>query len=165
MILTPHFHKHVSDETYAMYPDSDESIFIELRKEIDAYHKNNPGKVTVLMSTEADILDANGSTALVLTEKGEQALDLVTPTVNYHPLLPLKAVRLTSGMTIVDTYESGDAKRYIDGYGGTPNVLQSLYEAEANAISACPILPWWDIFWRRTPRCSAITGSVHNRSI
>ena len=138
VILTPHFHKHVSDETHAMYPDSDEDIFIELRKEIDAYHKNYPGKVTVLLSTEADILDAKGHTALTLTEKGEQALDLVTPTVNYHPLLPLKAVSLTSGMTIVDTYESGAAQKYLDGFGGTAEVLKSLYEAETNAISACP---------------------------
>jgi hypothetical protein len=104
VILTPHFHKKVSDSTATLYEDSDENILIALREEIDSYHKNSDGKVRFLLSTEADILGVDGITSLNDSSAAEDALDLVTPTVNYHPLLPLKAVEVTYGKCIEEIH-------------------------------------------------------------
>jgi len=136
IILTPHFHKQVSDETATLYHDTDENILVQLREEIDAFEKKDKS-LKILLSTEADILDMHGTTALSLSPKGEEALDLVTPTVNYHPLLPLKAVEVTMGRTIEDIHNSGLYAEYAQRIGGIPCVLETLYQAEANAILRC----------------------------
>lgn len=133
-ILTPHFHKQVSDETATLYEDTDEQILLQLREEIDEYHKNSDGKVRFLLSTEADILTIEGETSLKISKAVEDALDLVTPTINYHPLLPLRAVEVTMSKTIEEFYESGLYEAYSKQIGGIPKVLETLYEAEANAI-------------------------------
>ena len=60
IILTPHFHKQVSDDTAVLYTDTGEEILIALRKEIEEYYKTADGKLTILLSTEADILSVYG---------------------------------------------------------------------------------------------------------
>ncbi len=138
IILTPHFHKQVSDDTATLYTDTDEEILIRLRAEIDEYYKNHSKELIILLSTEADILTTDGTTALKLSSAGENALDLVTPTVNYHPLLPLKAVEVTYGRCIAEIHSSGLYKEFTDQAGGVEKVLESLYETEANAILHSP---------------------------
>ena len=64
VILTPHFHKYVSDNTAALYSDTDETILIKLREEIENYK----GETEFLLSTEADILDIDGTTALSISK-------------------------------------------------------------------------------------------------
>lgn len=91
-----------------------------------------------MLSTEADILDTDGTTALKLSPAGERALDLVTPTVNYHPLLPLKAVGVTYGKNIADIHGSGLYRAFSNAAGGVEKVLESLYETEVNAILHSP---------------------------
>lgn len=134
IILTPHFHKKVSDDTATLYEDTDEEIFIKLRDEINNYK----GGVRILLSTEADILSTNGETALKISKNAEDALDLVTPTVNYHPLLPLKAVEVTYGRCIEEIHKSGLYNSFVERVGGVENVLKSLYETEVNAILNSP---------------------------
>ena len=130
IILTPHFHKRVSDNTATLYEDTDEEIFIKLREEINNYK----GSVKILLSTEADVLDTNGETALKISRNAEEALDLVTPTVNYHPLLPLQAVEVTYGRCIEEIHKSGLYSIFVEKVGGVEKVLESLYETEVNAI-------------------------------
>ncbi len=134
IVLTPHFHKQVSDETATLYTDSDPAILVRLREEIEDYR----GDLKILLSTELDILDIEGNTASHLSDAAIEALDLVTPTVNYHPLLPLDAVGLTMGRRIAGIYESGSFKRYTDAVGGVDRVLTALYEAERNALLRSP---------------------------
>lgn len=134
IILTPHFHKQVSDDTATLYTDSSDAIFLKLREEIDNYK----GNLEILLSTEADILSTNGETALRISKEAEDALDLVTPTVNYHPLLPLKAVEVTYGRCIREMHESGLFQSFADNIGGTEKILESLYETEVNAIVHSP---------------------------
>ena len=142
IILTPHFHKLVMDETDILYTDTDEIILLQLREEIEKYHKKYRDSLTILLSTEADILHVDGRTALKLSSAGEDALDLVTPTVNYHPLLPLKAVEVTYGRCIADIHGSGLYERYVQNAGGIEKVIETLYETQANAIltSAYPCM-------------------------
>ena len=70
IILTPHFHKKVTDSTASLYENSDESIFLSLRDEIDAYAKDG-GKVRFLLSCEADILSLDGETSLDISKLPE----------------------------------------------------------------------------------------------
>lgn len=137
VILTPHFHKQVKDETATLYTDTDEEILIKLRTEIDNYYNNYGKELTILLSAEADILSTDGTTALKLSCAGENALDLVTPTVNYHPLLPLKAVEVTYGRCIAEIHSSGLYNKFADKVGGVEKILESLYETEVNAIMNC----------------------------
>ncbi len=95
----PHFHRQVSDGTETLYTDSDESIFSVLREEIDAYESMGGG-ARVLLSVEADIVSLDGGIALPRSREAPDALDFVTPTMNYHPLLPLKFVRPTYGKCV-----------------------------------------------------------------
>ncbi len=138
IILTPHYHKQVSDETATLYSDTDERIFIKLREEIDEYYKNYGTQLTILLSTELDILGVDGSTPLNLSPDAEKALDLITPTVNYHPLLPLKAVETTTSKGIIPIHSSGLYKKFSDEAGGVEKVLEALYETEVNAILKAP---------------------------
>lgn len=136
VVLTPHFHKCVSDESETLYTDTNEDILLSLREEINAFHRHSD--VTVLLSTEADIISLDGDTSLTLTQAGERALDLVTPTLNYHPLLPLKFVHLTYGKDCNALHESGEFQEAAEKAGGIPHLLETMYEAEANAIQKCP---------------------------
>ncbi len=130
-ILTPHFHKRVSDATATLYDDTNEEILLKLRNEIDEYD----GDVKILLSTEADILDKDGKTALNVSQKAYDALDCVTPTLNYHPLLPLKCVEVTYSACIEEIYKSG---YFAHCAGDIENVIESVYTAQANAIKKAP---------------------------
>ena len=136
IILTPHFHKKVTDGERELYEDSDESIFLSLREEIDAYAKNC-GKVRFLLSCEADILTLSGETSLEISNEAERALDAVTLTMNYHPLLPLKFVGLTMGKYIDELIESGEYNTAAMRLGGVDKVLEAMYECEISAIEKC----------------------------
>ena len=120
VILTPHFHKRVSDATETLYDET------------------AGGKTRILLSVEADILSMDGKTALRLSPEAEQALDFVTPTMNYHPLLPLKFVHLTYGKDVNGLHESGEYARAAAELGGVARVLETMYETQANAILRCP---------------------------
>ena len=136
IILTPHFHKKVTDGERELYQNSDESIFLSLRDEIDAYAKDG-GKVRFLLSCEADILSLDGETSLDISNEAERALDAVTLTMNYHPLLPLKFVGLTMGKYIDELIESGEYNEAAKRLGGVDRVLQAMYECELSAIEKC----------------------------
>ena len=56
-----------------------------------------------------------------VSKEAEEALDLVTPTVNYHPLLPLKAVEISYGRCIRQIHDSGVYKGYEEKLGGKEN--------------------------------------------
>ena len=126
VILTPHFHKQVSDGKTTLYTDSERKIFTQLRNEIDSYR----GKVKIMLSAESDILNRSGDVSL----EWDQALDFVTYTVNYHPSLPLKAVEVTYSACIEEIYKSGLYAEFEQTAGGTERVIEDLYKAEINAI-------------------------------
>jgi histidinol phosphatase-like PHP family hydrolase len=130
IILTPHFHKKVVDDTASLYEDTNEEILLKLREQIDAYK----GKLKILLSTEVDVLDIEGNNSLKISKSAENALDLITPTVNYHPLLPLKAVEVTYSRCIEQMHKSGLYNDYANRIGGVKKVLESLYQTEINAI-------------------------------
>ncbi len=131
VILTPHFHKKVSDASATLYDDSDEIIFKKLRDEIT----NCDTDVKILLSTEADILDVSGhSSADNFSQSTKDALDVVTLTLNYHPLLPLKCVEVTYSACIEDIYKSGYYEECEKLAGGTKRIIESMYEAQINAI-------------------------------
>lgn len=135
--LTPHFHKRVSDETETLYEDTREEILTALREEIDAYEAED-GRIHFLLSTEVDILSREGALSITPSPLLSQTLDFITPTMNYHPLLPLKAVHLTYGRDIDAIHASGEHARMAEAVGGIPCVLAAMYETEANAILAAP---------------------------
>lgn len=137
VVLTPHFHKRVSDETETLYEDSSVDILIRLREELDAYEARG-GNTKFLLSTEADILSQDGSLSLPTSPAVEQALDLISPTLNYHPLLPLSAVHLTYGRDIDGLHERGEYARMAKAAGGIPAVLEALYATEAQALLRAP---------------------------
>ena len=131
IILTPHFHKKVSDASMMLYDDSNEDIFLKLRSEIDALDSD----VKILLSTEADILDIDGhSSADGFCQKTKDTLDALTLTLNYHPLLPLKCVEVTYSKCIEEIYESGYYAECESAAGGTKRVLETMYEAQINAV-------------------------------
>lgn len=134
VVLTPHFHKQVSDETETLYEDSSVDMLLRLRDEIDAYH----GQTRFLLSVEADILSIRGDLPHFLTKDATEALDLVTPTMNYNPVLPLCMVHLTYGRDIDALHESGLYARMAEAAGGVERVLESIYETEANALLSLP---------------------------
>ena len=137
VILTPHFHKRVSDFSETLYSDSKEDLFFALRDEIERYERED-GRIKFLLSTEADILSDGGETSLALSYEAEKQLDLVTPTVNYHPLLPLKFVHLTYGKDVNGLHESGEYKAAAESLGGVDQVLETYYQTQVNAIANCP---------------------------
>lgn len=137
VILTPHCHRQVSDETETLYEDTDENIFTLLRDEIDFYHRQN-GKVQFLLSTETDILSPQGDLSLSPSSVVEKALDLITPTMNYNPILPLCGVHLTYGRDIDRLHESGEYTHMEEAAGGIPAVLEAMYTAEEQAVLKAP---------------------------
>lgn len=136
VILTPHYHKSVSDRETTLYSDTNEDIFLILREEIEHYERID-GSVKILLSTEADILSLDGDISLNPSFKTEEALDCVTPTLNYHPCLPLKFVGLTMGREIDKIHKSGEYEKAAAKLGGVSEVLSLMYEAQVNAISRC----------------------------
>ena len=137
VILTPHFHKRVSDFSETLYSDSKEDLFFALRDEIERYERED-GRIKFLLSTEADILSGGGDISLALSYEAEKQLDLVTPTVNYHPLLPLKFVHLTYGKDVNGLHESGEYRMAAESLGGIDRVLETYYQTQVNAIANCP---------------------------
>lgn len=136
IILTPHFHKQVSDDTLVLYSDTNQDIFLKLREEIDRYERDD-GAVKIILSTEADIISLDGEISLNVNKQAEAALDLVTPTMNYHPCLPLAFVGLTMGKKIDELHESGAYETAAAKVGGIGEVLSLMYEAQVNAIKRC----------------------------
>lgn len=136
IILVPHFHKRVEDESKSLYEDSREEILWELREEIDCYEKHG-GEVKFLLSTEADILSVQGEISLHPSYKTERCLDLITPTLNYHPLLPLEAVVVTGIRTVDQFHASGRFAELEKSVGGKTRVLETAYEAMARALEQC----------------------------
>ena len=136
VILTPHFHKKLTDRSATLYWDSDESIFLQLRDEIDYYERTN-GRIKVLLSTEADILTVNGDLSLSPSAAAEQALDMITPTVNFHPLLPLAAIEATFITKVDEFYSSGKYASLIPDHINTTDIIQTYYEATVNAVRNC----------------------------
>lgn len=136
IILTPHFHKLVSDGSTTLYHDTDENILIKLRKEIEAYERNN-GKLKILLSTEADILNVDGDLSLSISKPVENALDLVTPTINYHPLLPLETVAATDIKQVDMFHSSGRYRELVPKQFDSAYILQTYYEAATNAVLKC----------------------------
>lgn len=137
VILTPHFHKRVSDESETLYTDTNVKILQDLREEINEY-ENNGGKVKILLSAEVDILSVAGDLALSPSKEAEEALDLITPTMNYNPILPLHAVHLTYGKDIDSLHDSGEYTAMVKNAGGIEPILEAMYEAEAQAILRSP---------------------------
>ena len=137
VILTPHFHKRVSDVSETLYSDSSEDIFFALRDDIERYERED-GRVRFFLSAEADILSVSGETSLTLSYDAEKQLDLVTPTVNYHPILPLKFVHLTYGRDVNALHESGEYGAAAESVGGIGRVLETYYQTQVNAITICP---------------------------
>lgn len=136
VILVPHYHKQRSDESATLYTDTDISIYFTLRQQIDQYHKVD-GRVQFLLSAEVDILDMEGNLCMEDNEKLAAALDLITPTMNYHPLLPLRAVDLTAAATRDRMYEENLYPPMAEAIGGIGKVLEAIYTTQANAISKC----------------------------
>lgn len=137
IVLTPHFHKRVSDGAETLYEDTDEGMLLSLREEISRYEKNG-GAVKLLLSAEADILSEDGDISIKFSGQGEKALDFVSPTLNYHPLLPLSFVRLTYGRYVDALHESGEYHRAAEKAGGIETVLEAMYKTQVNAIERCP---------------------------
>lgn len=136
IILTPHFHQQVSDGMTTLYHDTDEMMILKLRDEIDTYEKK-VGKIKILLSTEADILNVQGNLSVKISKEVEEALDLVTPTINYHPLLPLETVAATD-IKKADEYHMSGRYREIfpEGYDAG-YILETYYETAKNAILNC----------------------------
>lgn len=137
VILTPHFHKQVADESQSLYDNSSEDIFLQLRDEITYYEKAG-GPIRFLLSTEVDILSLKGDLSLTPSHLAEKALDLIHPTMNYHPLLPLKAVHLTYGKDIDGLHQRGEYALMAQEAGGISTVLEALYTTQANALIHSP---------------------------
>lgn len=136
IILTPHFHKMVSDGRTTLYHDTDETILLQLREEIEFYEKNR-GKVRILLSTETDILNTDGELSLTISKEAEMALDMVTPTINYHPLLPLETVAATDIKQVDLFHGSGRYRELVPKQFDTSFILQTYYETAINAVLKC----------------------------
>lgn len=136
IVLTPHFHKQVSDGCMTLYHDTDENILLQLRDEIDFYKKHN-GKINILLSTETDILTIDGDLSLAISKEVENALDFVAPTINYHPLLPLEMVAATDIKQVDRFHSSGRYRELIPKEFSADYILQTYYEAAINAITKC----------------------------
>lgn len=136
IILTPHFHKLVSDGRTTLYHDTDEKILIQLREEIEVYEREG-GKVKFLLSTEADVLNVDGELSLEISKEAEEALDFVTPTINYHPLLPLETVATTDIKQVDIFHSSGRYREFVPKSFDADYILKTYYEAATNAVLQC----------------------------
>ena len=138
VILTPHYHKQVNDETDTLYCNTDQDIFLALRDEIEHYERKD-GSVKILLSAEADIISLDGKLSLDASCQTEAALDLVTPTMNYHPCLPLMFVGLTMGKKIDELHESGAYGKAAEKLGGVGEVLSLMYKICSQKIASLSV--------------------------
>ena len=58
--------------------------------------------------------------------------------MNYHPLLPLRAVHLTYSKDIDPLHESGEYSRMVANAGGLEKTIEAIYTTKVNAISNAP---------------------------
>jgi len=133
VVLTPHFHRQFKDSETVLYEDTQEGIFIKLREEIEEYDKKH-GDVQFLLSTETDILSVDGTLSIAPTSVLEETLDFIMPTLNFHPLLPLRAVGVTEPVGRKKLHSSGEYARMVETSGGMEKIVTAIYEAQANAI-------------------------------
>jgi histidinol phosphatase-like PHP family hydrolase len=133
VVLTPHYHKQLKDSHTVLYDNSDESIFVKLREEINEYEKKS-GKVRFLLSSEADIISVDGTLSLEQSKLVEENLDFIMPTLNFHPLLPLRAVDVTNLEGREKLHGSGEYMSMVDEAGGMEKIIEAMYTAQANAI-------------------------------
>lgn len=137
VVLVPHFHRQLEENGFTLYEDSDEMIFMKLREEIEAY-KQRDAEVQFLLSTETDILNVNGDISLPLSTYVEKYLDFIMPTLNFHPLLPLRAVRVTEPVGREKLHSSGEYASMVEQSGGMERIVEAIYTAQANAIKKSP---------------------------
>ena len=137
IVLTPHFHKQLKDSETVLYEDVEESIFTKLREEIEEYARTD-GSVQFLLSTEVDIISVDGSLSMVPNDTLEKTLDFIMPTLNFHPLLPLRAVGVTEPVGRQRLHSSGEYVVMMEQAGGMEPIIKGLYETQANAIKKAP---------------------------
>jgi len=137
VVLMPHYHKQVSDGETVLYHDTDSSIFFALREQIETYRQNG-GQVEFLLSTEADIRNPEGEICVDDLDVFADVIDFLTPTMNYHPLLPLKAVGVTAMQTREPIHASGEYAKMVEQAGGIERILECIYTTQANAIEKAP---------------------------
>ena len=137
IVLTPHFHKQMKDEEMTLYEDSDMNIFVKLRQQIDEYEKKD-GQVKFLLSSEVDIINEEGTLSLEPCELIENTLDFILPTLNFHPVLPLRAVDVTNPEGRERIHGSGEYARMVEKVGGMEKIVKALYTTQANGIKNSP---------------------------
>lgn len=133
IVLTPHFHKQLQDSQTVLYENSDEIIFSKLRDEMNEYEKKG-GKIQFLLSSEADIISVDGTLSMEPSKVVEENLDFIMPTLNFHPILPLRAVDVTNPEGREKLHGSGEYMAMVDKAGGMEKVIDAMYTAQANAI-------------------------------
>lgn len=137
IVLTPHFHKQLKDDVTALYENTDENIFAKLRQEIEEYERED-GSVRFLLSSEADILSVDGASSLEPSALIEENLDFIMPTLNFHPILPLRAVDVTNPTGREKLHGSGEYALMVEQAGGMEDIVKAMYIAQANAIKKAP---------------------------
>lgn len=137
IVITPHYHKQLQDSEMVLYEDTQESIFIRLREEINDYDKK-VGEVCFLLSAETDIVSVDGVLSMTPTPAIEEALDFIMPTLNFHPLLPLRAVGVTEPVGRERLHSSGEYAAMVEKSGGMEHIITTMYDAQANAIQKAP---------------------------
>lgn len=137
IVLTPHFHKQLKDSETVLYEDTQKNIFGRLREEIETYEKKD-GAVHFLLSTETDIISVDGTLSITPTAKIEEALDFIMPTLNFHPMLPLRAVGLTEPAGREKLHSSGEYAAMVEKAGGMEYIITTMYDAQVNAIQKAP---------------------------
>lgn len=137
VVLTPHFHKQLQDLETVLYEDTDEQIFIKLRREIREYEKKG-GAVRFLLSSETDILFEDGELSMTPSKVIEENLDFIMPTLNFHPVLPLRAVDVTNPEGREKIHGSGEYEILVEQAGGMEKIIEALYTTQVNAIRKAP---------------------------
>lgn len=137
VVLTPHFHKQLKDSETVLYEDTDETIFAKLRQEICEYEKKD-GTVRFLLSSEVDILSVDGELSMKPSALIEENLDFITPTLNFHPILPLRAVGVTNPEGREKIHGSGEYDILVEQAGGMETIIEALYTTQVNAIRKAP---------------------------
>jgi len=133
IVLTPHFHKQLQDSSMVLYENSDEIIFSQLREEINEYEKKG-GKIQFLLSSEVDIISVDGTLSLEPSKLVEENLDFIMPTLNFHPVLPLRAVDVTNPDGREKLHGSGEYMAMVEKAGGMEKIIDEMYTTQANAI-------------------------------
>ena len=137
IVLTPHFHKQLQDSQMVLYENSDEIIFSQLRQEINEYEKKG-GKIRFLLSSEVDIISVDGTLSLEPSKLVEENLDFIMPTLNFHPILPLRAVDVTNPEGREKLHGSGEYMAMVEEAGGMERIIETIYTTQMNAIRKAP---------------------------